>query len=56
MKDTKSLGASRVNVGVDTHRDEHVAVAIHCLGAWFVIAVCRQFPWATRASIAGRLG
>ena len=29
-----SLGATRVIVGVDTHRDEHVAVAIDRLGAW----------------------
>ena len=34
MTNTKSLGATRVIVGVDTHRDEHVAVAIDCLGAW----------------------
>ena len=34
MTNTKSLGATRVIIGVDTHRDEHVAVAIDCLGAW----------------------
>ena len=33
MTDTNRLGATRVIVGVDTHRDEHVAVAIDCLGA-----------------------
>ena len=33
MTNTKSLGETRVIVGVDTHRDEHVAVAIDCLGA-----------------------
>ena len=33
MTDTKSLGAARVIVGVDTHRDEHVAVAIDWRGA-----------------------
>ena len=32
MTDTNRLGATRVIVGVDTHRDEHVAVAIDCLG------------------------
>ena len=34
MTNTTSLGATRVIVGVDTHRDEHVAVAIDRLGAW----------------------
>ena len=34
MTDTNRLGATRVIIGVDTHRDEHVAVAIDCLGAW----------------------
>ena len=33
MTDTNRLGVTRVIVGVDTHRDEHVAVAIDCLGA-----------------------
>ena len=33
MTDTNPLGATRVIVGVDTHRDEHIAVAIDCLGA-----------------------
>ena len=33
MTSTNPLGATRVIVGVDTHRDEHVAVAIDCLGA-----------------------
>ena len=33
MTDTTSLGATRVLVGVDTHADEHVAVAIDHLGA-----------------------
>ncbi len=32
MTSTNPLGATRVIVGVDTHRDEHVAVAIDCLG------------------------
>ena len=31
---TNPIGATRVIVGVDTHRDEHVAVAIDCLGGW----------------------
>ena len=34
MTDTNRLGATKVIIGVDTHRDEHVAVAIDCLGAW----------------------
>ncbi len=34
MTDTNRLGATRAIIGVDTHRDEHVAVAIGCLGAW----------------------
>ena len=34
MASTNPLGATRVIIGVDTHRDEHVAVAIDCLGAW----------------------
>ena len=34
MTSTNPLGATRVIIGVDTHRDEHVAVAIDCLGAW----------------------
>ncbi len=34
MTSTNRLGATRVIIGVDTHRDEHVAVAIDCLGAW----------------------
>ena len=34
MTNTTSLGATRVIVGVDTHRDEHAAVAIDRLGAW----------------------
>ena len=33
MTSTNPLGATTVIVGVDTHRDEHVAVAIDCLGA-----------------------
>ena len=33
MTSTNPLGTTRVIVGVDTHRDEHVAVAIDCLGA-----------------------
>ena len=33
MTDTNPLGATRVIIGVDTHRDEHVAVAIDWLGA-----------------------
>ena len=33
MTNTTSLGATRVIVGVDTHADEHVAVAIDHLGA-----------------------
>ena len=33
MTNTNALRDSRVIVGVDTHRDEHVAVAIDCLGA-----------------------
>ena len=33
MTDTNPLGATRVIVGVDTHGDEHVAVAIDWLGA-----------------------
>ena len=32
MTDTNRLGATKVIIGVDTHRDEHVAVAIDCLG------------------------
>ena len=32
MASTNPLGATRIIVGVDTHRDEHVAVAIDCLG------------------------
>ena len=32
MTDANRLGVTRVIVGVDTHRDEHVAVAIDCLG------------------------
>ena len=33
MTSTNPIGVTRVIVGVDTHRDEHVAVAIDCLGA-----------------------
>ena len=33
MTSTNPLGATRVIVGVDTHRDEHVAVAVDWLGA-----------------------
>ena len=34
MTDTNPLDATKVIVGVDTHRDEHIAVAIDWLGAW----------------------
>ena len=34
MTDTNRLGTTRVIIGVDTHRDEYVAVPIDCLGAW----------------------
>ena len=33
MTSTNPLGATRVIVGVDTHKDEHVAVAVDWLGA-----------------------
>ena len=33
MTNINSLGATKVIVGVDTHRDEHVAVAVDWLGA-----------------------
>ena len=33
MTTTNPLGATRITVGVDTHRDEHVAVAVDWLGA-----------------------
>ena len=33
MTSTNPIGVTRVIVGVDTHRDEHVAMAIDCLGA-----------------------
>lgn len=33
MTSSNAVGEARVIVGVDTHRDEHVAVAIDWLGA-----------------------
>ena len=33
MTTPNPLGATRVTVGVDTHRDEHMAVAVDWLGA-----------------------
>ena len=51
---TNPLGATRVTVGVDTHRDEHMAVAVDWLGArlsqhW--VAGC--FQGLRRASLLG---
>ena len=46
MTSTNPIGVTRVIVGVDTHRDEHVAVAIDCLGA---LLGQRRLPTAPRS-------
>ena len=57
MTSTNPIGVTRVIVGVDTHRDEHVAVAIDCLGARLGQHRLPTAPRGyTRASIAGRPG
>ena len=55
MINVNPLGATKVIVGVDTHRDEHVAVAVDWLGARLGGSTGWPLrPGVTRVSIAGR--
>ena len=56
MTDTNRLGATRVIIGVDTHRDEHVAVQLIALAPGWVSSGCHPVPVVTKPSTAGRQG